>query len=384
MDPKDDTREAENTTDTLSLEESRELLVLIKTGNLGLVEDWIRAGKSIRVHPKNRHEPLHLAVRKGFFSLVELLARHTTDQKLKDEVLVHAVRRQRFDQVKMLVDLGANPRSVPLADVLCAWDPEMMRYFLARGTELFADDALAYALTSGIEAALGFYMDCRRNHPEWAADLKQQLSTALAVYCREGNEEWVARLMWAGADPYERVRDMQRQDRANRPDKPRPQISGVKEAVLAGKVEVLELLNLDPAHPDAQEILNDACYYLRDEVVRYLLKLGFRPNDKEDGGSSCLDTVLIRIDWGKRVEHVLPSYRDTPERCLRMAKALISHKARWTPDDYIMRATRRAACQIGPQLVSDLVGLLGRPGVCKPEVLQKLVGSRQMQDMLKK
>lgn len=350
-----------NTTDTLSLEESRELLALCKASKLNQVEEWIRSGKFIQVHPKSRIEPLRLAVRNGSFSLIELLARHTTSQKLKDDVLIQAVRRQRFDVVKMLIEQGADPITVPLADVLCCWDPEMVRYFLARGTAIFANDALAYALTSGIEAALGFYMDSRRNHPEWAADLKQQLDMSLAIHCREGNEEWVARLMWAGADPYARVRDMQRKKKADA-DKPWARINGAEEAARNGNLGILKLLNLDPHHPEAPEILKEACFYLRDRAVRYLLELGFKPNDKKDGGSGCLDTVLIRIDWGKRVEHVLPSYRDTPEKCLRMAKDLIRHKARWTPDETDLRGARRAVCQIGPQCVSDFVVSSGKAG----------------------
>ena len=87
--------------DTLSLEESRKLLALCKAGKLYQVEEWIRQGKSIRVHPKSRDEPLHATLRKGFFSLIELLARHTESQPMKDDVLLQAVRLQHFDMVRM-------------------------------------------------------------------------------------------------------------------------------------------------------------------------------------------------------------------------------------------------------------------------------------------
>ena len=40
--------------ETLSLDESRELLTLCKTGKLYQVEEWIRAGRSLRVNPKSR------------------------------------------------------------------------------------------------------------------------------------------------------------------------------------------------------------------------------------------------------------------------------------------------------------------------------------------
>lgn len=102
------------------------------------------------------------------------------------------------------------------------------------------------------------------------------------------------------------------------------------------------------------------------------------------GASAVQGQALGGDDWGIDGSIFLPAYEDTAEKFLRMAKDLIRHKARWTPDAYDIRGTRRAVCQISPQCVSDLVGLLGRPGVCSPAVLQKLVGSPAMQDLLKR
>lgn len=367
--------------DTLSLEESRELLALCKAGKLYQVEEWIQQGKSIRVHPKSRDEPLHVALRKGFFSLIELLARHTDSQQTKDQVLLQAVRLQQFDTVKMLVDHGADSKSVPFDDVLCAWDPEMMRYFLANGVDVFDNDSLARALTYKIQTALGFFMDCKRAHPERVDDLQRQLDMALAIHCREGDEKWVSMLMWAGGNPHAKVRDIECKKQA---DKPWAQISGAEEAARKGHVQVLEMLDLTPTHPDAQEILNSACTGLHDQAVHYLLKLGIDPNDKENGGASGLDTVLVLLDWGKRMHYLIPSCTDTADKCLKIAKDLIRHKARWAPDAFSLRRTRKAACEIDPERVSQLVGLLARPGVCSSAMLQKLVGHPKMQDLLKR
>ena len=169
--------------DTLTLEESQELLALCKAGKLYQVEEWIRQGKPIQVHPKSRDRPLNATVRKGFFSLLELLIRHTKSQAEKDGILLSAVRFQQFDMVRMLVDLEADPKTVPFTDVMCAWDPEMMRYFMAKGCDPFAEDSFARALTYGIRTALGFYMDCKRTHPEQTDKLQWQLDMALAA-CR--------------------------------------------------------------------------------------------------------------------------------------------------------------------------------------------------------
>jgi hypothetical protein len=101
--------------DTLSPEESRELLALCKAGKLYQVEEWINQGKSIRVHPKSRDEPLHVALRKEFFSLIELLARHTDSQQTKDQVLLQAVRLSgtRLDGLPMFFP-SAVPARLPV------------------------------------------------------------------------------------------------------------------------------------------------------------------------------------------------------------------------------------------------------------------------------
>jgi hypothetical protein len=58
----------------LTKEQSKELLALCRTGRLYEVEDWIRAGKLLRIADGVRGTPLQIAVQKGFRSLIELLA----------------------------------------------------------------------------------------------------------------------------------------------------------------------------------------------------------------------------------------------------------------------------------------------------------------------
>ena len=368
-------------TNTLSLEESRELLTLCKAGKLYQVEEWIRQGKSLEVHAKSRDEPLHATLRTGFHSLIELLAKHTNSQQLKNDVLLQAVRRQKADMAMMLVEQGADATSVPFSDVICAWDPAMMRYFMRKGCDPFKEDSFARALSYGIRTALGFYMDCKRDHPEQAENLQRQLDMALAIQCREGSEKWVALITWAGGNPFAKVRDIEcKKD----PDKPWNLVSGAEEAARKGHVKILEMLDLEATHPDAQSILYEACAGIHERAVHYLLKIGIDPNDKKNGGSSGLDTVIIHMDWGKRWRSVLPGYGDTARTCLNITKDLLRHRARWRPDATHLRAARRSACEVGPECVSDLVDLLGRPGSCAPEVLAKLVGTDKMQDQLKR
>ena len=57
-------------------QQTRELLVLCRTGRLDDIRKWIEAGKSLEVRsPRERRTLLHLAVETGFYSLVELIAK---------------------------------------------------------------------------------------------------------------------------------------------------------------------------------------------------------------------------------------------------------------------------------------------------------------------
>jgi len=364
----------------LTLQESRELLALCNSGKLKQVEDWIRAGRSITVHPKSRDCPLNAVLRKGYFSLLELLARHCDSQKRLNDVTLQAVRRQKFDFVRVLVENGADPYSVPFSDAVCAWDPEMPRYFMNKGCDIFANDALARALTYCNQGTLWFLVDYKRDHPERMEDLQYQVDQALAIQCRNEDKKGVAMMMWAGGDPYAKVRDLERKENQ---DKPWCLICGAYEAARKGNTEILKLLNLDPTHPDAQDLLEVACYGIHVSAVSYLLRIGISPNDKENGGSSGLDIILMHMDWGLRFKRILPSYSCTASDCLRIAKALIRHRAKWTPEPHELRAARRAICQVEPRYASELVELLKRPGVCDPEILAKFAGTARMRELLK-
>ena len=360
---------------TLSLEESREFVALSTAGNLGQVEQWIRQGKSTSVHKKCWYPLMAMIFRKGFNNLLELLFKNTATQAEKDAVLCYAVRHQHFDQAKILVELGGNPLAVPFSDVVSAWDPEMVRYFMAKGTDIFADDQMARALKQEIPAALSFYMDYKRAHPDQAAKLQEQLDMALALHCRDGEERWVSMLMWAGGNPYAEVRDLERIKDA---DKSWMRISGVESAVRIGNVKILEMLDMDPHHSTSQELLYDSCFHIYVGAVNFLLNLGVKPNDKENGGSSGLDIILVMVDHDR---FNISMYENCAEMCLVIARALIRHGAKWKPDDHELRRARRAM-RLEPKFVGKFVKTLGQPGVTEPAIMEKLVGSRLMKEAL--
>jgi hypothetical protein len=102
----------------LTTEESKALLALCRTGRLYEVEDWIRAGKSLRIAEGVRGSPLQMAVEKGFRSLIELLVRNESQVKIKNKALAYAVEHRRMDLVEFLVKNGAEIASVPFVEGL--------------------------------------------------------------------------------------------------------------------------------------------------------------------------------------------------------------------------------------------------------------------------
>jgi len=114
----------------LTIEQGKELVRLCRTGRLYEVDTWIASGKSLSVPSEIKKTPLQIAVDIGFHSLIRLLACHEKDVANLNEELSDAVALRNLDAVNLLLEHGANLRSVPLADVLLSWDPKLIHLFL--------------------------------------------------------------------------------------------------------------------------------------------------------------------------------------------------------------------------------------------------------------
>src|SRR5262245_27792345 len=125
--------------DTLSIPEAKELLKLCKLGKLFEVQDWIASGKSLCIPVELKTNPLKIAIDTNFHSLVELLARNEPDQNIKNRALRYAVSRQREEFVHILVANGADINSIPFIDVLRAWKPGIIHYFIDCGADFITD-----------------------------------------------------------------------------------------------------------------------------------------------------------------------------------------------------------------------------------------------------
>lgn len=369
---------------SLTLAESKEFLKLCSHGKLYDVERWIASGKPIRVAAESKDTPLHVALDLGFHSLVELLVRHETDQSEKDRALRHAVEIRRFDLVEVLVTYGADPLSISFADVLCEWNPEVVRLFLSKGADLITGAPFAEAFKYKIRTAIGPYLEAKRAHPELTIKLQEQADRALRYFCDEGNLKWVSLLMWAGANPRSRGPNLHEWSDEADPDS---FTTAIEEACSTGRLDILKRLRIDPIKDDLQEALKCAGWSSEEGVIKYLLELGVNPNDKPNGGSSAMDRCLDKLSfatWRSGFHGVLISKWEVTSHfnCLRQ---LIRHKALWIPDDNgRINDLRRILFKCDPEVTIEIVTILKSNNACSDETLRKLLSTSRMKSHMVK
>lgn len=198
---------------------------------------------------------------------------------------------------------GADIKSVPLKDVLLTWEPTLIRYFLDNGADPLKGRPFAEAFGARVRTALRPFLEYKRAHADLAAELQGHLDCALRYFCGEGDLKWVSLLMWAGGDPRSRGPCLEKQYTED----PECYTSALEEACRSENLEVLKKLKPNPARDNFTELLHYAAIWGRKETLEYLLEMGANPNDKANGGSSALDTVLrglgfVRFDahnWKK-------------------------------------------------------------------------------------
>lgn len=365
---------------SLTLAESKDLLKLCSDGKLYAIADWIASGKSIHVAPEAKGRPLQVALDLGFHSLVELLVRNETDQSEKDEALKRAVEIRRFDLVELLVVHGADPLAIPFADVLCEWNPEVIRFFLSRGADVVTGAPFAEAFRYKIRTAIGPYLEVKRARPELACELQEQADRALRHFCYEGNLKWVSLLMWTGADPRSKGPNMF--DWSDETDTD-SFTTAIEEACSKGRLDIVKRLGIDPKKDDLREPLRCAVWSGDEHVIEYLLESGVDPNDKPNGGSQALDRCLHKFHFATLSSRPLISkwQLNSEFSCLRQ---LVKHKARWVPNDHSINDLRRILFKCDPEVTTELVAILKSNDACLDDTIRRLLSTPRMKSHMLK
>lgn len=362
----------------LSLPESKDLLKLCSEGKLYEIANWIAAGKPIRIAPESKQTPLQVALDLGFHSLVELLVRNETAQSEKNRALRQAVGIRRFDLVELLVSHGADPLSIPFADVLCEWNPQVIRYFLSKGADVIVGAPFREAFRYKIRTAIGSYLEVRRARPELAQDLQEQLDRALRYFCYEGNLKWVSLLMWAGASP--RSKGPSLHEWTDETDT-EAFTTAIEEACSKGRLDVVKKLGINPKQDDLSEPLKCAGWSGEEQVITYLLEMGVNPNDEPNGGSRALDQCLYKMSFGAwrfdSYRYLIHKWELTSHfNCLHQ---LVKHGARWEPNDHgSINDLRRHLYKCDAEVTTEFVKILKSNDGCSDDTLLRLLSTAKM------
>jgi hypothetical protein len=376
-----------STTDRATTADSAKMLIAFcRAGKLYDIEKWIAAGKSLDISAATkrvrRRTLLEIAVETGFHSLVELIAKNEACQSAKDIALRDAVLSRRLDLVELLLDSGAEIKSLPLADVLLTWEPKLIQFFLDHGADPIAGRPFAEAFDAKVRTALGRFVEYKRAHPELATQLQEQLDCVLRHFCGEGDLKWVSLLIWAGGDP-----------RSRGPCLGEPYTedtecytSGLEEACRSETPDVLRKLKPDRNQDDLASLLQSAAISNRKAILEYLLDIDANPNDKANGGSSVLDTALWHLSFARR--------DPSDARCLRSkyqfsdsldcVRVLLEHGAVWNPNDqYQVNSLRMTLLESEPDVTIELLQIFRKHNACPAERVHSLLGTPRMEEHLK-
>jgi hypothetical protein len=375
------TGEQKRVSQTLQMEEGKELLGLCRAGRLYEVEAWIAAGRSLQVLAEFKKTPLQISVGLGFHSLVELLIIHETCQTVKNGALAKAVELRSVELVQLLLQHGAEITGVHFSDVLRTWEPNLIRLFLESGADVVTGLPFAIAFGEKVRTALRPFVDYKTAHPELSKELQDQADRALRHFCREGDLKWVSLLLWAGSDP--RTMGPKLYD----PDDQDLFVTALQEACGSNQLAVLRRLKPNPKLDDLSDLLRWAAIGAHGEIIRYLLEIGAMPNNKANGGSTALDTCLWHISIeGVRPWHTARSITKFAARgSLEAIQLLTEHGAIWRPDDRTqMNSVRRILLGCEPEVTIELLKILVINEACSGETLRELFSSPRMRQHLSK
>lgn len=361
-------------------EDAKTLLKLCHEGRLYEIEKWIADGRPLDI-PAKHGRLLQVALQTRFYSLIELLVKHESNQSSKNAALADAVSLHRLDYIELLVENGAEVKSVPFSHVLLEWNPHIFRFFLEHGADPVEGSPFAVAFSNKIRTALGPFVELKRTHPELTAELQEQVDSALRYFADKGDLKWVSLMMWAGASP----RSLGPKAEDNHKEDPEYFTTALKEACYSGNVDVLRKLKPDPERDNLAELLHCAAALGRSNALRYLLEIGAQPNDKPNGGSSAVDQALWQLSYGPFYSYRTKALRSRYEvsRGLDSVRELVGRSAIWNPNDHsAFNDLRRALYGCEPEVTIELLQIFKKHNACPLDRLKELLNKPRMKEHL--
>jgi hypothetical protein len=370
------------------------LLRLCRQGRLFEVQEWIREGKPValsadvaRKSPKRN--ALRVAMDTGFHSLVQVLLEAGCSNNLGNyRALDHAVELRRTDLASLLISHGADVHEVSMSFVLEIWDPDMVELFLSNGASLHKGNPVALALIYKMRPALGIL----KRYPD-DVRIQRQGSMALRYHASEGNQKWVALLLWADADPWDRG-PYSPEEMDSEADEGEEFSNAMELAAYHGRLETFRLKKMISAlssNPQgAAGLLSPACSSRKSDLLGWLLDHGYRPDLLEDRGNLAICRVLqsLSFEFPRAFEPTWPRARsgitsyEAMEK-MKMIHMLVVNGARWAPvDQQQMMSARRSLLMMATEYVVEFVWLMQRYQACTRKDIETLLGTPAMRKLV--
>lgn len=350
-----------------SPDELVELVSLCRAGRIYAVEGWIRSGRPLQTRsgPSRRstRTALQVAIQARFHDLALLLLCNGYQPELEPRnSLDQALEERAWDLVELLLHWGADPRTVAPSTVLETYQSELMERFWALGVDYTKGHSLAECLASSTRNRPAYGWARRhRDDPRIA----REVAIALGDAVLEEREKAIHLLLWAGADPHQRVPSLRWTDDS---DSDESHYTAVETAVHFARGSVLRLLKPDPKQDDFAGLWA----YVRDPESADCLAALSPPEDWSPTIVHCIREIAFdlggrfgRKDWNGR-------------HCLeRISKPHGGMLTSIPPDE--LRYLRGSLLKMGDSYdFRWLIEWLGNPRHCSPEVYTELVRTPAM------
>lgn len=353
-----------------SLEELKPLHQFCREGRLYEVESWISEGRPLQIDPAviakstRPKTALQIAIETGQHSLTRLLLSKGYQLELERyRQLDMALERRRWDLFDLLLEWGADLKSVDVYTVLSTYNTELYERFRAAGYDLTEGHEMASILGRGTSnrPLLGFAKRYRAEDPK----IQRELNLALRYQVREGSEKGVALCLWAGADPHTPASDASDESDTENGEEPSGW-SAIEEAASEGNRSLLQRLGPDPSRDNFDDLYRYAKY---GSIISFLSSVQL-PKDFTSILNSQLWWVANPLPFGS------PRGTGTIE-------ALLACKVRWEEvDPKRLADIRRSLLKLHDYELKTIMIRLRRPDICAAETYQELIRTPNMQARL--
>lgn len=162
-------------------------------------------------------------------------------------------------------------------------------------------------------------------------------------------------------------------------------VSAMQEACYGGHVEVLKKLKPEAERDNLETLLHCVAVSGRRDAIRYLLDIGAKPNDKENGGSSALDTCI----WHLGFPSFSPYGYKRPKAIYQVSddidniRELAERGALCKPDNpSSVNSLRRNLYECEPRVTIELLRVLLKNNACLFDQARELLKHPKMREHL--